>query len=216
LSVIAGKDWAFSYRWLVDQETGWPICQDEWDSVGPGKGINQQRFGGFVSPSNLLLDKNACHFILPYWSLSPFKDGTGEDRLVFKTLLEHNNWATSGKYSCFYEMSHEVQCHPHHAREFSARNIIWINDREQIKTIRQLTSEAVKLIDARDTHKAIITCQSALALNPHHAGSLYLLAKAEWLAGEKKAARLHITHAIEIDDSDSAIVATTREIMAVA
>ena len=73
LSAIEGKDWAFSFRWLVDRETGWPICQDEWDSLGPGQGINRERFGGFVSPSNLLLDKEACHFVMPYWSLSPFQ-----------------------------------------------------------------------------------------------------------------------------------------------
>jgi len=95
LSAIAHKDWAFSYRWMVDRETGWPICRDEWDSMGPEAGINQQRFGGFVSPSNLLLNKDTCHFILPYWSQSPFADGIGEDRLVFQELLKHPSWAST-------------------------------------------------------------------------------------------------------------------------
>ena len=72
LSAIPHKDWAFSYRWLVDRETGWPICRDEWDSTGPGSGINLEHFGGFVSPGCLLLDKAACHLVLPFWSLSPF------------------------------------------------------------------------------------------------------------------------------------------------
>ncbi len=213
LSVIAGKDWAFSYRWLVDRETGWPICQDEWDSLGPGKGINLERFGGFASPGNLLLDKEACHFVLPYWSLSPFKDGTGEDRLVFKELLEHDAWAASGKYSCYYEMPREVQRHAHHAREFAARNIAWINDRERIKTINRLADKAAALLDARAAGTTDV-CKTALALNPHHAPSLHLLARAEWLSGEKTAALAHIVHALEVDDRDPAIVATWKQMAA--
>ncbi|MEI9981856.1 MAG: hypothetical protein WDN69_00740 [Aliidongia sp.] len=47
-AAISGRSWAYSYRWLVDRDTGWPICRDEWDSVGVGQGINQQRFGGFA------------------------------------------------------------------------------------------------------------------------------------------------------------------------
>ena len=169
LSAVQGKDWAFSNRWLVDQETGWPICKDEWDSVGPGKGINRERFGGFVSPSNLLLDKEACHFVLPSWSLSPFKDGTGEDRLVFKELLRHDSWAGSGKHSCYYEMPGAVQRHTHHAREFSARNITWISERDQIKTIAGLASEALSLFNNGSCDQAIVACQKGLALNRYHA-----------------------------------------------
>ena len=212
LSAIAGKDWAFSYRWLVDRETGWPICQDEWDSLGPGKGINQERFGGFVGPSNLLLDKEACHFVMPYWSLSPFKDGTGEDRLVFQELLLHHSWAAGGAYSCFYEMPREVQSHAHHAREFEARKIGWIKDSELVKTIRRLASDAEAMLGAGDFAQAAAACLNALALNPHHAPSLHILAKAQWQAGEKTNALAHITHALEIDDRDCAIVATWKKI----
>ena len=57
--------WGCNY---YDPETGWPICRDEWDSLGPGRGIARERFGGFVSTSNLLLKKDACHFIFPAWS----------------------------------------------------------------------------------------------------------------------------------------------------
>lgn len=132
LSVMAGKDWAFSYRWLVDHDTGWLICQDEWDSLGPGRGINAERYGGFCCPSTLMLNKEACHFILPLWSLSPFSDGTGEDRLIFQELLKRPQWAASGRYSCFYDMPLEVQKHEHHAREFAARGLSWMGDADQI------------------------------------------------------------------------------------
>ena len=212
LSAIAHKDWAFSYRWMVDRETGWPICHDEWDSLGPGAGINQQRFGGFVSSSNLLLDKDACHFILPYWSLSPFSDGTGEDRLVFRELLKHPSRAATGKYTCYYEISREVQEHVHHAREFAARHISWIRNRTQIDTIVRLSEEASAALKRRDIDAAIINCRRALALNPHHAQVLHCLALAEWQAGNVSEAFSHITHAMEVNDYDPNIIALWTEI----
>lgn len=126
LTAIEGKDWAFSLRWFVDSETGKPICKDEWDSVGPGKGINLDRFGGFVAPSNLILNKYACHHIFPYWSLSPFPDGTGEDRLVFSALLKQTNFGATDKHTSYYTIPKDVQYHSHHLKEFKARNIEWI------------------------------------------------------------------------------------------
>lgn len=128
VAAIAGKAWAFSHRWLVDAETGWPICRDDWDSVGPGRGINQARFGGFACPSSLMLDKQACHFVLPYWALALTADGGGEDRLVFQALLRRP-WAASGRYSCFHALSREAQGHAHHARAFAERGVAWIADR---------------------------------------------------------------------------------------
>jgi hypothetical protein len=211
LSAIAGKDWAFSYRWLADPETGWPICRDEWDSVGPGRGINQQRFGGFVSPSTLMLDKEACHFVLPYWSLSPFADGSGEDRLVFKALLQRS-WATSGGYSCFYALSREAQGHPHHASEFAARRIDWINQRKQIDAIAQFACDAAAALGRDAPDEALDTCRRALALNPHHAASLRCQALAEHRAGLKAQALADIVHALQVDDHDPAILSAWAEI----
>jgi hypothetical protein len=212
LSAISNKDWAFSYRWLVDRETGWPICRDEWDSVGPGVGINQQRFGGFVSPSNLLLNKDTCHFILPYWSLSPFADGTGEDRLVFQALLKHPSRAATGKYTCYYEIPREVQEHPHHAREFAARNISWIYNRAQIDVIIQLADEASTAIKCHDIDTTVAACQRVLALNPHHAQVLHCLALAEWKTGRMSEALSHITHALDVNDHDPDILSLWSEI----
>lgn len=175
-AVIAGKDWAFSYRWMVDAETGWPICPDEWDSVGPDRGINQERFGGFVCPSTLMLDKDACHFLLPYWSLSPFSDGTGEDRLIFRELLKRPKWAASEHFSSFYELPLAVQRHPHHAREFAARGIGWMGDPEKIATINRLTQAAATAFDRGDRAAAEAACRQVLALQPYHAPALTLIA----------------------------------------
>lgn len=212
-AAINDKDWAFSYRWLVDRETGWPICRDEWDSLGPGRGINNERFGGFVSPSNLLLNKEACHFVLPYWSLSPFANGTGEDRLVFQALLKHK-WAASGTYSCYYEMPCDVQAHPHHAREFAARRIGWISERRQIDTIVRLARDASAALSVGATDTVISACRQALGLNPHHAASLYRLALAEQQAGHVTDALAHMTHALAVDDRDPAIIGSWREMSA--
>lgn len=200
LSAITGKGWAFSYRWIVDHETSWPICKDEWDSLGPGRGINKERFGGFVSPSNLLLAKDICHFVFPYWSLSPFPDGTGEDRLVFDALLKNHLWAASGKYTCYYDMPMDVQAHAHHAREFEARNIRWIKDRTQIDAIRNLAEESRIAIEKGDFEKAIAASERAISLNHCHAPSLYYLVLAERKAGMIEQASTHESLLLEARD----------------
>jgi len=134
LTVISDKDWAFSLRMLTDRETGRVICRDEWDSVGPGKGINNDYYGGFCCPSTLMLNKQCCHFLLPKWSLAAFADGGGEDRLMFEDLKEAG-WASSGLYSCFYELSVEAQNAPHHRDEFAKRGILWPFERDRIKDL---------------------------------------------------------------------------------
>jgi hypothetical protein len=149
LNAIHGKDWAFSLRWFADKETGWLICKDEWDSLGPEKGINLERFGGFISPSNLMLNKNACHFVFPCWSLSPFEDGTGEDRIVFNELLKLKNYAGSNEYSCFYTIPEDVQHHEHHKKEFDQRGIGWIYQRAEIPSFQKLERTILFDIEAQ-------------------------------------------------------------------
>jgi hypothetical protein len=214
VAAIAGKAWAFSYRWLVDRETGWPVCRDEWDSVGPGRGINQKRFGGFVSPSTLMLDKEGCHFDLPYWSLSAFSDGTGEDRAVFQELLKHGNWAASGTYSCYYEVSRTTLRERHHARELAERRLNWIGNRGQIEMISRLAGEAAAALARGIVDEAIAACRRALALHPCHPGALHCLALAERRAGDRAAALAHITEAAAADALDPAIAATWAEMTA--
>ena len=215
LAAVVGKDWAFSHRWLVDPETGWPICRDEWDSLGPGRGIARERFGGFVSTSNLLLKKDACHFIFPAWSLSPFTDGSGEDILVFQKLMQQqHSWAASAEHSCFYELRREVQADAHHAREFAARGIRWIDQREQIGVIENLSAEALRLYHDGALDAAPQKCTSALSLHAHQAPSRGLQALVHWQSGDRAAALTSIAHAMAVDDRDPQIVETWRKLRA--
>ncbi|HVI50279.1 MAG TPA: tetratricopeptide repeat protein [Candidatus Sulfotelmatobacter sp.] len=205
LDMIAGRDWAFSYRWIVDRETGWPICRDEWDSVGPGRGINQARYGGFCCPSTLMLSKQTCHFVFPHWSLAAFSNGTGEDRLVFDELIKSANWASTGRHSCFYEMSAEGQSHPHHAPEFAARSIRWNLERDLIPDIRRHFGAAQSALAAGELAAATQSCRAALALQPHHGESLLCLALTQWAAGRMTEAGELLGHALEVACDNPAV-----------
>jgi hypothetical protein len=212
VSAVAGKVWAFSYRWMVDQETAWPICRDEWDSLGPNRGINKDRFGGFVAPSNLIIDKDSCHFILPLWALAAFADGTGQDRMIFDALLKKHPWAATGKYTSYYELRRDHQQHAHHAREFAARNINWLRDRNLVDTIARLAEEAAIHLENREFEAAVSLCLRALTLNPHHARTLSRLATAQYRRGRVTDAMTHIIHAREVDDHDPAVAEAWSEI----
>jgi len=101
LAAIAGKSWAFSLRSLVDHRRDEVICRDEWESLGPGRGVYVAGFGGFVDTSCLMVDKLACHEVLPAWCLSRFAHGVGEDRMVFERLKGLPFGATE-QYTVFY------------------------------------------------------------------------------------------------------------------
>lgn len=214
LEMIRGRDWAFSYRWIVDRETGWPICRDEWDSVGPGRGINQARYGGFCCPSTIMLNKQTCHFVFPHWSLAAFPNGTGEDRLVFDELIKSANWASSGRHSCFYEMSAEGQSHPHHAPEFAARNIRWNIERDSIAEIRRHFADAQAALEHQDLPAASRASRAALALNPHHGESLLCLALTQWAAGKMDDVGELLAHAQEVASDNPAIAESWKKFSA--
>ncbi|MGC9195596.1 MAG: hypothetical protein ACP5IL_09100 [Syntrophobacteraceae bacterium] len=213
LAAIPGKDWAFSRRWLVDPQTGWPICHDQWDSVGPGAGINCERLGGYVAPSCLLVDKANCHLVLPFWSLSPCENGCGEDRLVFTQLLK-KSWAATGKYTSYYSMPVETQKHPHHAREFGLRHIGWIKDRTRIEEIGRLLQKAHARLEAGDPDGAALYCRRALALNSHHVRALHLLSLTFVRKENFPEAFTSISHALEVDERDAESIALLAKISA--
>ncbi len=85
---ITGHEWAFSMRWYVNEE-GMQLSVDRWESVGPGRGEFARRFGGFVDPSCLMLDKAACEPALRLWChpLASDPSGMSADRTVFSYLL---------------------------------------------------------------------------------------------------------------------------------
>jgi len=103
LRAIQGKAYAFSLRTLVDGRTDEVICRDEWESIGPGKGVYNKGFGGWIDTSCLMVDKLACHDALPGWALSVADSGTGDDRMVFERL-KGKPVGETGEYTAFYRI----------------------------------------------------------------------------------------------------------------
>ena len=60
LRLLRGILEACSLRWFVHPQSRRSICVDQRETVGPGRGIFQERFGGFVDPSCLMLNKVTC------------------------------------------------------------------------------------------------------------------------------------------------------------
>jgi hypothetical protein len=102
LQAIAGVDWAYSYRWYVDPATQKPLCVDQWESVGPGRGYYRRRFNGFVDTNCLLLDKDRCHWMLPAWCIPLTERGEGEDRVVFEKLQGEYKYRCTEQATAFY------------------------------------------------------------------------------------------------------------------
>lgn len=98
---IRGCAWAFSRRWFVDVKTLEIICEDDFISVGPGKGMFAQRHNGMVDTNCLMMDKMKCHFVLPHWCNAMFADQSGTDRWIFKALL-NLPYADTGRPSAYY------------------------------------------------------------------------------------------------------------------
>ena len=121
-SAIEGKSWAFSLRWYVNPANLEPMCLDTIESVGPGKGIYAERFGGFVCPSTLMLDKMRCHFILPCWCQAMGPKGNGEDRVVFEALRTRfpDDYGASGKGTSYYVVNVEDGMYPVRERFIAA------------------------------------------------------------------------------------------------
>jgi hypothetical protein len=104
-AAIEDHCWAWSLRWFVDAESGRTLGVDTFESIGPGRGVHNQRFGGWADPNTLMIDKTRCGEALPRWSY-PFvlADGTQapSDRRVFD-LLRTRPGRCTGKPTCYYE-----------------------------------------------------------------------------------------------------------------
>jgi glycosyltransferase involved in cell wall biosynthesis len=112
-NAIGEAEWGFALRWFVHPETRRPIAVDTWESVGPGQGIFNEQFGGFVDPSCLMINKLACPLAAPYWNFPLKGDPMSADRNVFNFLSKaHKNWKTSGKASVFYTLNANDGLHP--------------------------------------------------------------------------------------------------------
>jgi tetratricopeptide (TPR) repeat protein len=89
LDAIGDKPWAFSLRWFVNPANRERICIDGLESVGPGRGLFEKRFGGFVDMNSWVLDKTKLHMILPWLCIGPYQGGGGNDRKIFEMLAKH-------------------------------------------------------------------------------------------------------------------------------
>jgi len=104
LLAVKGHDWAYSLRWFVHPETRKKICIDEWESVGPGKGIFLQKFGGFVDTNCLIFNKLTCWKCVVLWNfpLNGDLSGMSTDRMVFNYLSKHGPPGETKCPSVFY------------------------------------------------------------------------------------------------------------------
>jgi hypothetical protein len=112
-AALTQVDWAFSLRWFVHPRTRQPICVDQWESVGPDRGIFQKRFGGFVDPNCLMLNKVTCEAVLPQWNrpLPGDMRGMSEDRNVFAGLRKFFRGAPTNQPTVFYRIDPDDEMH---------------------------------------------------------------------------------------------------------
>jgi len=106
MEAIEGKEWAFSLRWLVDEDTNRKITIDKWHSVGPDKGIMKGTAGGFADPNTLLVDKMACLELLYLWSveIEGKKQFAGADRRFFNALSQQKSYGGSNRATVYYKI----------------------------------------------------------------------------------------------------------------
>lgn len=113
-----GSGWAFSMRWFVHPATSRPACVDVWESVGPGRGVFAERFGGFVDTNCLLVDKLACPEVALLWT-EPLREdpkGMSADRRVFEGLCRHRGVST-GLPTVFYRIDPGDELHERRLRD---------------------------------------------------------------------------------------------------
>jgi glycosyltransferase involved in cell wall biosynthesis len=111
-AAIAQAEWAFALRWFVHPETRKPVHVDEWESLGPGAGHFQERFGGFVDPNCLMINKLACPQAAQFWCMPMFNNPMLGDRAVFEHLLKNHKARGTGRASVFYTMNASDGLHP--------------------------------------------------------------------------------------------------------
>ena len=109
-----GYDWAYSKRWFVDPDSLEPLCEDRWESVDADQSIFRDKFGGFVDPNTLLIDKQACESVLPWWAIPLEGDAKGmsADRNVFRLLKAHFHGIATNRATCFYRLDPRDGLHP--------------------------------------------------------------------------------------------------------
>ncbi|MDR3415401.1 MAG: glycosyltransferase family 2 protein [Nevskia sp.] len=88
LAALQKADWAYAFRNYVNSANNEVIAQDRWESVGPGQGFFNERFGGFVCCSALALNKITLAPLLHLFCFAMFPTGDGEDRQFLHGLFK--------------------------------------------------------------------------------------------------------------------------------
>ena len=106
-------DYAFSRRWFVHHETGRPVAIDEWESVGPDRGLFAQRMGGFIDPNTLMIDRERCRDAIVAWTtpLPGDPKAMSADRMVFARLRSLRGVATN-EATALYRLDPNDEMHP--------------------------------------------------------------------------------------------------------
>lgn len=104
VAAITGHDWAYALRWFVHPETREPVTQDVWESVGPGRGVYEERFGGWVDPNCLMIDKIACEGAVRWWCIPLWGDekAMSADRRVYDYLQRHGEPGCTDAATVYY------------------------------------------------------------------------------------------------------------------
>ena len=117
---IEGKEWAYSDRWFVHQETRQVICADDWASVGPDRGFctDADGAGGWVDTNCLMFDKLACESAIRWWTI-PLPGDTkamSADCHIYRYMHEKGAPAVSGLATTYYTLQPDDQMHPDRLR----------------------------------------------------------------------------------------------------
>jgi hypothetical protein len=103
---VDGVQWAFALRWFVHPASRRPIAVDRWESVGPGRGIYNERLGGFVDPSCLMINKTTCPDAVLAWNFPLFsQDPQSADHRVFELLSRRYQGVGTDMATVYYRMN---------------------------------------------------------------------------------------------------------------
>ncbi len=111
-AAIDSAEWSFALRWFVHPQTRRPACIDIWESVGPGQGLFNDRFGGFVDPSCLMINKVACPLAAHHWLFPLEGDPMSADRSVFEFLSKNHKARGTGRPTVYYALQPTDGMHP--------------------------------------------------------------------------------------------------------
>ena len=109
---IQGKAWAFSHRFLIDEDTGENYGQDLWHSVGVDKGDFASQ-GGFVDTNCLMVDVVKTAPVVGRWASSgSLKPGFTADRFFFAGI-RNSPYGEVTEATVFYKIRKTNILHKH-------------------------------------------------------------------------------------------------------